>query len=102
LAQAKVVRPTYAGSQHGTGSPFGNSTCCDDDGGAHEEGRDEGRWHKPPTENACQCQCSATEGSKDAGADGVWECRNNGNWPALTPLLVLDQCAETDLEGGEE
>jgi hypothetical protein len=49
-----------------------------------------------------QCQCSATKGREDTGADGMWECRNNGDWPALTPLSVLDPCAETDLEGGEK
>jgi hypothetical protein len=83
-------------------SPFGKSTCPDDDGGAHDNRRDEGRRHKPPTQNASQCQCSATKGSEEAAADGVWECRNNGNWPALTPLSVLEQCAETDLQGGEK
>jgi hypothetical protein len=91
-----------ARDDNGARSPFGKSTCPYDDGGAHEERRDEGRRHKPPTQNASQFQCRTTKGSEDAGTDGVLECRNNGNWPALTPLSVLDHCAETDLEGGEK
>lgn len=81
---------------------FGKSTGPDYHGAPDEKGREECRWGKPPAQDASHPECSATKGGQDASADGVWKGWNDSHWAALTPLVIFDQRAKSDLDCGQK